>query len=126
MGYEAKLVRVFRDYLSYVEVLKRDLEAKKLDDTITHCTHIIGELRAMDFFVEGVSGFEKVHGTLMDKMASVYNIISYAKMAKWDMALAEHAKLLDPPLENNVYEQPNRRYLSGVEIASILSNITKA
>jgi hypothetical protein len=128
MGYEAKLVGVFRDYLSYVEVLKRQLEAKNLDGTLTHCTQLIGELRTMDFFVEGVLGFEKVHATLMDKMASVYNIMSYAKMGKWDMVLAEHAKLLDPPLENTMEKASDsfRRYLSGAEIASVLSNITKA
>jgi GH18 family chitinase len=80
----------------------------------------------MDFFVEGVLGFEKVHATLMDKMASVYNIMSYAKMGKWDMVLAEHAKLLDPPLENAVEKaSTSRRYLSGAEIASLFTAISQ-
>jgi glutamine synthetase adenylyltransferase len=123
MGNEAKLVKAFRDYLMYAEGLKVALNAKNFDDTLKRCTYLIGELRVMNFFVEGLPEYERVHKTLMDKMASVYNIMEYARREQWDKALAEHPILLDPPLEeNSVYEQPKRRYLSGIEIASILSN----
>jgi hypothetical protein len=125
MEHTAKLVKSFRDYLMYAEGLKGALEAKNLDDTLKLCTYLIGELRVMTFFVEGLPEFKRVHETLMTKMESVYKIMEYARTGQWDKALAEHPLIVDPPPEENrVYEQPKWRYLSGAEIASVFSAVT--
>jgi hypothetical protein len=125
MEHTAKLVKSFRDYLMYAEGLKGALEAKNLDDTLKLCTYLIGELRVMTFFVEGLPEFKRVHETLMTKMESVYKIMEYVRTGQWDKALAEHPLIVDPPPEeNSAYEQPKWRYLSGAEIASVFSAVT--
>jgi hypothetical protein len=126
MEHTAKLVKSFRDYLMYAEGLKGALEAKNLDDTLKLCTYLIGELRVMTFFVEGLPEFKRVHETLMTKMESVYKIMEYARTGQWGKALDEHRVIVDPPPEeNSAYEQPKWRYLSGAEIASVFSAVTR-
>jgi hypothetical protein len=125
MEHTAKLVKTFKNFLSYCETLKRNLEEKDVEGALSHCSLLLGELRVMDFFIEEVPELEKLHRIFIDKMTTVCQIMDNVYKKKWDAALALHPKLLDPPPEqNSVYEQPKRRYLSGTEIVSILSTFT--
>jgi hypothetical protein len=101
MVYETKLVKAFKNFLVYCEGLKRDLEGKFVEGALSHCSLLLGELRVMDFFVEGVPELEKLHRTFIDKMTTICQIMDKIYERNWDAALSLHSKLLDPKNENH-------------------------